>query len=115
MCLLVASIIVAAGRRAATHAGSHRPLRRASTSRQTPERKARWRKANMQGDGPFSQIPIWGVFIGTLLLVLVSVEAGYRWARYQQTRSQQEKEAPVGAMVGEAPVGAMVGATLGLL
>jgi hypothetical protein len=60
----------------------------------------------MQGGGPFSQIPIWGFFIGTLLLVLVSVEAGYRWARYRQTRSQQEKEAPVGAMVG---------ATLGLL
>ena len=47
-----------------------------------------------------------GVFHRHLLLVLVSVEAGYRWARYQQTRSQQEKEAPVGAMVG---------ATLGLL
>lgn len=60
----------------------------------------------MQGNGPFLHIPIWGVFIGTLLLVLFSVEAGYRWARYKQARSRQEMEAPVGAMVG---------ATLGLL
>jgi len=60
----------------------------------------------MQGDGPLAFLPFWGIFIATLLLVLLSVEGGYRWARYKQKRSEQEKEAPVGAMVG---------ATLGLL
>ena len=61
----------------------------------------------MQYDhGLFAAIPLWGIFIVTLLLVLLSVEGGYRWAKYKQKRSEQEKEAPVGAMVG---------ATLGLL
>lgn len=57
-------------------------------------------------DQVFTDLPIWGVFFGTLLLVLVSVEAGYRWARQRQQQREREKEAPVGAMVG---------ATLGLL
>jgi hypothetical protein len=57
-------------------------------------------------DQVFTDLPIWGVFVGTLLLVLVSVETGYRWARKRQRQREQEKEAPVGAMVG---------ATLGLL
>ena len=51
----------------------------------------------------FSAIPLWLVTCGTLFLVIVSVEVGYRWAR---KRHEKEKEAPVGAMVG---------ATLGLL
>ncbi len=53
----------------------------------------------MQSDGLFDFVPLWGVFIGTLLLVLLSVEGGYLWARYKK-RSEVEKEAPVGAMVG---------------
>jgi hypothetical protein len=57
-------------------------------------------------DQPFADLPIWGVFLGTLLLVLAAVEAGYRWARRRQRNQEVEKEAPVGAMVG---------ATLGLL
>ena len=57
-------------------------------------------------DRLFSGIPIWGIFIGTLLLGLASVEFGYRWARHRQGEHELEKEAPVGAMVG---------ATLGLL
>src|SRR5262245_66336463 len=51
-------------------------------------------------------IPIWGIFIGTLVLVVASVEGGYRWARNRQASLELEKEAPVGAMLG---------ATLGLL
>jgi len=50
--------------------------------------------------------PICGIFVGTLLLGLVAMEAGYRWARKRQGLREVEKEAPVGAMVG---------ATLGLL
>jgi hypothetical protein len=57
-------------------------------------------------DQVFIDLPIWGIFVGTLLLVLVSVEAGYRWAQQRQQKREREKEAPVGAMVG---------ATLGLL
>jgi hypothetical protein len=49
---------------------------------------------------------MWGVFVGTLIVVLAAVDAGYRWARHRQTDRELEKEAPVGAMVG---------ATLGLL
>jgi hypothetical protein len=41
-----------------------------------------------------------------LLLVLLSIEGGYRLGKHRRSRSEEEKEAPVGAMVG---------ATLGLL
>ena len=42
----------------------------------------------------------------TFLLVLLSVESGYRLRKYRRSRSELEQEAPVGGMVG---------ATLGLL
>jgi len=51
-------------------------------------------------------MPIIGFFAGTLFLALVSLEAGYRWAKRRHANRELEKEAPVGAMVG---------ATLGLL
>ena len=57
-------------------------------------------------EGLFAELPIWALFVGTLALVLASVEAGYRWAGQRQKVRELEKEAPVGAMVG---------ATLGLL
>ena len=57
-------------------------------------------------DRLFTDLPMWGVFVRTLVLVLASVEGGYRWARQRQKDRELEKEAPVGAMVG---------ATLGLL
>jgi hypothetical protein len=53
-----------------------------------------------------ADLPIFGAFVGTLLLGLGSVEVGYRRAKRRQERRELEKEAPVGAMVG---------ATLGLL
>ena len=40
-----------------------------------------------------------------MLVVLVSVECGYRLGKYRRSRHEQEKQAPVGTMVG---------ATLGL-
>lgn len=49
--------------------------------------------------GLFKAIPIWVVFIATLLLVLLSVEGGYQWARNKR-RAEVEKEAPVGVMLG---------------
>ena len=60
----------------------------------------------MTMDRLFSAIPLWGVFVATLVLVLVSVEGGYRWAGQRQKDGELEKEAPVGAIVG---------ATMGLL
>jgi len=64
----------------------------------------------VRGKSSMNMLPIWAVLAGTLLVVLVSIELGYRWASRNQRlwakTEEQEKEAPVGAMVG---------ATLGLL
>jgi hypothetical protein len=54
----------------------------------------------------FADIPILVVFVGTLFLVLASLEGGYRWGRHRQAKRELEKEAPVGGMAA---------ATLGLL
>jgi hypothetical protein len=55
----------------------------------------------------FDYLPIWGVLLAVLLVSLVAIELGFRRGRYVQQRADQEEK--------EAPVGAMVGATLGLL
>jgi hypothetical protein len=60
----------------------------------------------MQINGPIDALPLWALFICILLVVLLSVEFGYRLGKYRRSRQEQEKEAPVGTMVG---------ATLGLL
>src|SRR5215475_1928866 len=60
----------------------------------------------MQTNGPIDALPIWGLFISILLVVLFSVEFGYRLGKYRRRRHEEEKEAPLGTMVG---------ATLGLL
>ena len=60
----------------------------------------------MQSNGLLDALPLWGLFIAILFIVLVSVECGYRLGEYRRSRHEQEKQAPVGTMVG---------ATLGLL
>jgi hypothetical protein len=60
----------------------------------------------MESNGPLDAVPLWGLFIAILVVVLLSVECGYRLGKYRRSRHEQEKEAPVGTMVG---------ATLGLL
>jgi hypothetical protein len=60
----------------------------------------------MQSSTPLDALPLWSLFLAILLLVLLAVEGGYRLGIYRRSRSEEEKEAPVGAMVG---------ATLGLL
>jgi len=60
----------------------------------------------MQSNGPLDALPLWGLFMAILLVVLVSVECGYRLGKYRRRRHEEEKEAPLGTMVG---------ATLGLL
>ncbi|MBO3276727.1 bestrophin-like domain [Pseudomonas schmalbachii] len=59
-----------------------------------------------QSGGPLDALPLWGLFVTILILVLLSVEGGYRLGKYRRSRSEEEKESAVGAMVG---------ATLGLL
>lgn len=47
--------------------------------------------------------PFWAIFVATLVLVLLSVEGGYSWAKSKRVgvhEKEREKEAPVGAMVG---------------
>src|SRR5215831_995347 len=59
----------------------------------------------MQTLGPIDALPLWALFIVILLVVLLSVEFGYRLGKYRRGRREEEKEAPLGTMVG---------ATLGL-
>ena len=60
----------------------------------------------MQIAGPLDALPLWALFIFILVVVLLSVEGGYRLGKYRRSRREEEKEAPLGTMVG---------ATLGLL
>ena len=60
----------------------------------------------MQLAGPLDALPLWALFIVILLVVLLAVEFGYRLGKYRRSRHEEEKEAPLGTMVG---------ATLGLL
>ena len=53
----------------------------------------------------FDALPLWAILPFTVALALLAVELGYRFARYRQRKSEEEKEAAVGGMVG---------ATLGL-
>ncbi|HEU5240168.1 MAG TPA: DUF4239 domain-containing protein [Pyrinomonadaceae bacterium] len=60
----------------------------------------------MQTGGLLDLFPLWTLFPLTVAVAILSVELGYRLARYRRLRSEEEQDAPVGGMVG---------ATLGLL
>jgi hypothetical protein len=45
-------------------------------------------------------IPIWLLFVGTILLVTSSIELGFRLGRMARRRSEDEKESPVSAIAG---------------
>jgi hypothetical protein len=60
----------------------------------------------MEKTGLLDPFPLWTILPITVGLALLSVELGYRFAHNRQLRAQDEKESPVGGMVG---------ATLGLL
>jgi len=45
-------------------------------------------------------IPIWVLFVGTILLVVGSIEVGYRLGHMARRRSDDEKESPVSAIAG---------------
>lgn len=60
----------------------------------------------MPNSGLMDALPLWGIFGATVIVVLLSIEAGHRLGQFRRRRSEEEREAPVGAIVG---------ATLGLL
>src|SRR5215204_2256622 len=45
-------------------------------------------------------IPIWLLFVITTLLVVAAIEGGYQIGKTARRKSEDEKEAPVGAIVG---------------
>jgi len=53
----------------------------------------------------FDSLPLWGVFLATVALALLSLEVGFRFGRRRQSQPGGKPESP----------GAMVGATMGLL
>ncbi|WP_167759876.1 bestrophin-like domain [Massilia horti] len=59
----------------------------------------------MRGSEPLDFLPLWGLFITILVLLLISVEAGYQIGKFRGSRVQEH----------ETPVGEMVGTILGLL
>lgn len=59
----------------------------------------------MQSNEPLDLVPLWALLIGIMLVVLISVEGGYRVGRLRARRAHEM----------EAPVSEMVAATLGLL
>lgn len=49
--------------------------------------------------GPLDFLSLWALLLATVMVVLLSVEAGYQLGGYRRRRSEQEKKAPVGAIV----------------
>jgi hypothetical protein len=45
----------------------------------------------IQTIGPIDALPLWALFISILLVVLLSVEFGYRLGRFRRSRTEQEK------------------------
>ncbi len=56
--------------------------------------------ATFTGLVPMYAIPLFGVFLATILFVLVAVDIGYRLGSFRQKSGKEEKEGTVGAMVG---------------
>lgn len=70
----------------------------------------------MPHSGLMDALPLWGLFGATVVVVLLAIEGGYRLGRYRHRRSADEKEAPVGAIVGAtlALLGFILAFTFGL-
>lgn len=54
---------------------------------------------HMAGE-PLDVIPLWGLFLGSCACSWLSLEFGYRLGNWRHVHAADEKEAPVGAMVG---------------
>jgi hypothetical protein len=48
----------------------------------------------------FDAIPLWALFAGTIVVVMLAIEAGYRLGHAMHRRSEDEKESPVSAIAG---------------
>lgn len=53
-----------------------------------------------------NSIPTWAIFLITVVITLLSFEGGFRFGIYRKNRSENERQAPAGSIIG---------ATLGLL
>jgi len=51
-------------------------------------------------DTPLDALPLWAVFVITMLAITLANECGYRLGRLRGGRSDRESESPVGGMVG---------------
>jgi hypothetical protein len=60
----------------------------------------------MPAGGPLDPLPLWGIFLVTVAVILLSIEGGFRLGQYRRRHSEGEDKPPVGEMVA---------ATLGLL
>ncbi len=47
-------------------------------------------------------VPIWGLFLGTIVIVLAAIDVGYRLGKFIHRRSEEEKESPVSGVAGAA-------------
>ena len=48
----------------------------------------------------FQSVPIWVLFVGTFLLVMLSIEVGYRVGRTAHRRSEEVRESPISSIAG---------------
>ena len=60
----------------------------------------------MQSADLLDSLPLWGLYVATIVVTLLAVEGGQRLGKYRRQHPEPELEAPVGVKVG---------ATLGLL
>jgi hypothetical protein len=49
-------------------------------------------------DRIFNDLPIWGIFVSTLILVVASLEGGYLWARHRQREQDNVSQQPMVAL-----------------
>jgi hypothetical protein len=61
-------------------------------------------------------LPLWAVFLTTVVVITLSMEIGFRIGSWRHRRSGLEKDAPVGALVGAtlALLGFMLATTFGI-
>lgn len=53
----------------------------------------------MQAGGVIDRLPLWGIFLVTVAVILLSIEGGFRLGAYRRRRSEGEDKPPVGEMV----------------
>ena len=51
-------------------------------------------------DAPLDSVPLWVLFLATCVIIWLGLEGGYRLGKWRCIHAAEEKDAPVGAMVG---------------